>query len=101
MRLAAVNFVGFDPDLLSVGQGGSGEEGRVVALTRRNLLEQVGAIGGAGAAYLAMEALGLAIPTPAGAENFKLPPSSGNGRSVAILGAGIAGLASAYELKRA
>ena len=72
-----------------------------MALTRRSLLEQVGAIGGAGAAYLAMEALGLAIPTPAGAENFKLPSSSGGGRSVAILGAGIAGLVSAYELERA
>src|SRR4051794_15210446 len=72
-----------------------------MALTRRTLLEQIGAIGGAGATYLAMEAMGLAIPTPAGAENFKLSPSSGNGRSVVILGAGIAGLVSAYELRRA
>ncbi|HEX6742267.1 MAG TPA: FAD-dependent oxidoreductase [Sphingomicrobium sp.] len=71
-----------------------------MALTRRALLEQVGAVGGAGAAYLAMEALGLAIPTPAGAENFKLPSTSGGGRSVVILGAGIAGLISAYELGR-
>jgi len=70
-------------------------------LTRRRLLEQIGAAGGVGAAYMAMEALGLAIPTPAGAENFALPPSSGNGRSVVILGAGIAGLVSAYELSRA
>src|SRR4051794_6622903 len=72
-----------------------------MALTRRALLEQVGAVGGAGATYLAMEALGLAIPTPAGAENFKLPAASGNGRSVVILGAGIAGLVSAYELQKA
>ncbi len=72
-----------------------------MALTRRALLEQVGAVGGVGAAYLAMEALGLAIPTPAGAENFALPGASGNGRSVVILGAGIAGLVSAYELRRA
>src|SRR6476469_398195 len=80
---------------------GFGAGGRVaMALTRRTLLEQVGAIGGMGAAYMAMEALGLAIPTPAGAENFKLPPVSGNGRSVVILGAGIAALVSAYELKR-
>ena len=69
-------------------------------LTRRALIERVGAIGGAGAAYLAMEAMGLAIPTPAGAESFRLPPS-GNGKSVVILGAGIAGLVSAYELRRA
>ena len=72
-----------------------------MALTRRALLERIGAIGGAGAAYLAMETMGLAVPTPAGAENYRLPPSSGNGRSVVIIGAGIAGLVSAYELKRA
>ncbi|HEX6661911.1 MAG TPA: FAD-dependent oxidoreductase, partial [Sphingomicrobium sp.] len=72
-----------------------------MALTRRALLEQVGAMGGAGATYLAMEAMGLAIPTPAGAENFQLPGKSGNGRSVVILGAGIAGLVSAYELQKA
>ena len=72
-----------------------------MALTRRGVLERIGAIGGAGAAYMAMEALGLAIPTSAGAENFKLPPASGNGRSVVVLGAGIAGLVSAYELRRA
>ena len=72
-----------------------------MALTRRRLLEQIGAAGGAGAAYLAMEALGLAIPTPAGAENFTLPRTSGNGRSVVILGGGIAGLVSAYELRKA
>ena len=71
------------------------------ALTRRNLLYRIGAVGGAGAAYMAMEAMGLAIPTPANAENFKLPPKSGTGKSVVILGAGIAGLVSAYELQRA
>ena len=70
-------------------------------VTRRNLLEQVGAIGGLGAAYMAMEALGLAVPTPAGAENFALPRGTGRGRSVVILGAGIAGLVSAYELSQA
>ena len=72
-----------------------------MAITRRALLEQVGAVGGAGAVYLTMEALGLAVPTPAGAENFSLPAASGSGRSVVILGAGIAGLVSAYELRRA
>lgn len=71
-----------------------------MSLTRRALLEHVGAIGGAGAAYAAMEMLGLAMPTPAGAEDFALPRASGD-RSVVILGAGIAGLVSAYELQRA
>src|SRR5437763_1532660 len=72
-----------------------------MALTRRALLEQIGTVGGLGAAYLAMEALGLAVPTPAGAETFGLAPASGGGRSVVIVGAGIAGLVSAYELRRA
>ena len=72
-----------------------------MALTRRALLEQIGSVGGLGAAYLTMEAMGLAVPTPAGAENFALPPTEGRGRSVVILGAGIAGLVSAYELRRA
>jgi monoamine oxidase len=72
-----------------------------MALTRRALLERIGSVGGLGAAYLTMEAMGLAVPTPAGAENFSLRRTSGNGRSVVILGAGIAGLVSAYELQRA
>lgn len=72
-----------------------------MALTRRSLLEQIGAMGGVGATYLAMEALGLAVATPAGAQNFSLPKASGNGRSVVILGAGVAGLVSAYELMQA
>ena len=75
--------------------------GESMALTRRALLEQIGRAGGLGAAYMAMETLGLAVPTPVGAENFRLAPASGNGRSVVVLGAGIAGLVSAYELERA
>lgn len=72
-----------------------------MALTRRKLLERIAAVGGAGAAYMAMEAMGLAAATPVGAEKFALPPGSGSGRSVVILGAGIAGLVAAYELGRA
>lgn len=72
-----------------------------MALTRRALLEHIGKVSGLGAAYMAMETLGLATATPVGAENFALPASTGRGRSVVILGAGIAGLVSAYELQRA
>ena len=72
-----------------------------MALTRRALLEAISRTGGIGAAYMAMETLGLALPTQAGAEKFQLPRASGQGRSVVILGAGIAGLVSAYELQRA
>ncbi len=72
-----------------------------MALTRRKLLTQLGAVGGASAVFLGMEALGLAVATPAGAEDFELPGQSGQGRSVVVLGGGIAGLVSAYELRRA
>ena len=72
-----------------------------MALTRRKLLTQLGAVGGASAVFLGMEALGLTIATPAGAEDFELPGQSGLGRSVVVLGGGIAGLVSAYELRRA
>jgi monoamine oxidase len=72
-----------------------------MGLTRRTFLERLGAVGGVSAAYLGMEALGLLNTPPASAEPFELPRGAGNGRRVAILGAGIAGLVSAFELKQA
>jgi len=72
-----------------------------MALTRRAFLERLGAVGGYSAAYLGMEAMGLLNAPPANAEPFELPRGSGRGRKVVILGAGIAGLVSAYELRRA
>jgi monoamine oxidase len=69
-----------------------------MALTRRTFLERLGAVGGASAVYLGMEAMGL-LNSPAAARPFDLP--RGNGKKVVVLGAGIAGLVSAYELKRA
>ena len=72
-----------------------------MTLTRRTFLERLGAVGGYSAVYLGMEAMGLLNAPPASAEPFALPPGSGNGRKVAVLGAGISGLVSAYELKRA
>ena len=69
-----------------------------MAFTRRSFLTRVGHIGGFGAAFTAMRALGLAPP-----ETFALPipaaPDSGNGVTVVILGGGIAGLVAAYELR--
>jgi monoamine oxidase len=57
--------------------------------------------GGAGAMLAAMNLLGLSPATPASAASFALPPASGTGKSVVVLGAGIAGLVAAYELQRA
>ncbi len=71
-----------------------------MALTRRGFLERLGAVGGYSAVYLGMEAMGL-LNAPAAAAPFELPQASGRGRKVVILGAGIAGLVSAYELRRA
>ncbi|PZG09955.1 flavin monoamine oxidase family protein [Nonomuraea aridisoli] len=75
------------------------------ALTRRGLLVGIGAVGGAGAMYAAMGALGLA---PSEQDKAFTPPRPGDfalrGRaaaSVVILGAGVAGLTAAYELGKA
>ena len=72
-----------------------------MSLTRRALLERLGLAGGVGAVYLGMEAMGLLNASPAAAEPFALPPAPARRRSVVILGAGIAGLVAAYELRRA
>jgi monoamine oxidase len=69
-----------------------------MSLTRRALLERLGAAGGFSAAYLGMEAMGL-LARPAAAEPFELPPAP-SGKKVVILGAGIAGLVAAYEMRK-
>src|ERR1041384_3474540 len=68
--------------------------------TRRRFLEAVGLAGGAAAVYETMTALGL-LNVPDAFARQPLPPNSGTGKSVVILGAGIAGLTAAYELKNA
>jgi monoamine oxidase len=72
-----------------------------MSVSRRDVLMRVGAAGGAGAMLAAMNMLGLSPATPANAASFALPPASGNGKSVVVLGAGIAGLVAAYELQQA
>lgn len=77
-------------------------------MTRRNLLRAVGVSGGAGTMFAAMGALGLAPTAEAAGSTAFTPPSAADfsltGRSAAkvvILGGGIAGLVSAYELGKA
>ena len=73
----------------------------MTTLTRRRLIQMVGATGGASAAYSTLSAMGM-IATPAAyAGAPDLPAGSGEGESVAVLGAGVAGLVAAYELGRA
>jgi monoamine oxidase len=77
------------------------------AVSRRRFLQAVGASGGSGALFATMGALGLAPTAQAATPPFRPPRHSDfslTGRSakrVAILGGGIAGLATAYELGKA
>ena len=71
-------------------------------MTKRQFLKSVGLAAGTAALYKTMEALDLvglgvanAAPPP------ELPPNSGYGKRVVVLGAGIAGMAAAYELAKA
>lgn len=70
--------------------------------TRRHLIQTVGSLGGGAAAYATMQAMGL-LATPAAAYSGppELPVGGGQGRRVVVLGAGMAGLAAAYELAKA
>ena len=71
-----------------------------MAATRRDFLRRVGALGGFRAAYLTMQAMGL-LGAAAETVPVALAAQPGHRTNVAILGAGIAGLSAAYELRRA
>ena len=69
------------------------------AVNRRSLLRMIGTLAGSTAMYNAMTELGLAKPS-----TFTGPPKLGAakpGASVLVLGAGIAGLVAAIELRDA
>src|SRR5262245_2381963 len=72
-----------------------------MAITRRKLIGAMARLGGAGAAYETLAAWNFLKPPDARAASLALPEDSGAGRTVAILGAGVAGLCAAYELERA
>lgn len=68
-------------------------------ISRRSLLTMIGAVAGASAMYSAMTTMGLAQPS-----NWKGRPKlegDAKGTSVLILGAGLAGMSAAYELRQA
>lgn len=71
-----------------------------MGLSRRSFLNRLGAVGGYGAAYSAMVSLGV-MATPPRAKAQGWAADAGRGKSVVILGGGIAGLTNAYELERA
>jgi monoamine oxidase len=71
-----------------------------MSITRRELVYRIGQAGGFGAAFIAMQGLGLFQPAAAAA-SLPLQAGGGKGTKVVILGAGIAGLVAAYELGKA
>ncbi len=68
-------------------------------LSRRDLLAFVGAVAGSAAMYHAMTALGFASESPYQGR-IKLE-GDGEGTSVLVLGAGLAGMTTALELRNA
>src|SRR5688572_13506560 len=72
-----------------------------MAVTRRKLINAMARLGGAAAVYETLAAWEFLKPPPAMAAPFELAPVCGGGKTVAILGAGVAGICAAYELDRA
>lgn len=70
-------------------------------LSRRAFLSRIGAAGGSAAVYQASIGLGLIPGVAETAPRASLAPLGARKRSVVILGAGLSGLACAYELERA
>jgi monoamine oxidase len=72
-----------------------------MANTRRDFLTKVGLAGGYGATFTAMQSLGLMPGLASATSVVDLPVNAGKGVKIVILGGGIAGLVSAYELSKA
>src|SRR6202162_5673141 len=71
-------------------------------ISRREFIGRIAQAGGYGAAFMTMHSLGLlGMVETEQRKDFPLPPSTGRGTKVAILGAGIAGLVAAYEMRKA
>src|SRR4051812_19737581 len=68
------------------------------ALSRRLFLERLSAVGGMSLLLAGMDALGFGI---ASAQTAPPKLSGGGGKRVVILGAGVAGMTAAYELRNA
>src|ERR1700761_2497345 len=71
-----------------------------MGITRRDFLMRVGQAGGYSAAFATMQSLGLMPMKGALAAPIQAAAGSGKGVKVVVLGAGIGGLVSAYELKK-
>ncbi len=74
--------------------------GNARCISRRDFLMRVGQAGGYGAAFATMQSLGLMPMKGMLAEPIHAAPGVGRGVTVVVLGAGIGGLVSAYELRK-
>ena len=71
-----------------------------MSVTRRDFLSRVGQLGGYSATFSTMQALGL-LPMKAEAPAFvRAEQSTGKGTRLVVVGAGVAGLVTAYEAKK-
>jgi monoamine oxidase len=71
-----------------------------MAITRRDFLTRVGQAGGYMAAFATMQSLGLLPMKGQPPQPIPAAPGVGKGVKVVVLGAGIGGLVSAYELRK-
>ena len=70
-----------------------------MAISRRDFLLRVGQAGGYSAAFLTMQSMGLMPASGQAPVRLSLAPDAGKGVKVVILGGGISGLVSAYEMR--
>jgi len=71
-----------------------------MGISRRDFLMRVGQAGGYGAAFATMQSLGLMPMKGEAPLPIQAAPGTGKGVKVVVLGGGIGGLVSAYELKK-
>ena len=81
---------------------GAARNKQKMTISRREFIGRIAQAGGYGAAFMTMHSLGLfGMVETEQRKDFPLPASTGRGTKVIILHAGIAGLVSAYEMRRA
>ena len=71
----------------------------MTTFTRRDFLQRIGNAGGYSAAFLALQGLGIMPARALAPEPIAAAPGTGSGTKIVILGAGIAGMVAAYELR--
>ena len=71
-----------------------------MGISRRSFLTRIGQVGGYSAAFATMQSLGLMPMKGEQVAPIQAAAGSGKGVKVVVLGGGIGGLVSAYELKK-